>query len=247
MGFTFSHPALVLPFRYLPKHTYSLSGLVIGSMVPDFEYFLRFSNTSHYSHTLPGLFWFDVPLGLLLCVLFHEIIRQPLIRNLPVFLKARLAVYEQVNWAMQLKRHWFRISGSLLLGAFTHLIWDSVTSQGGFFVERYPNFFYSEITILGVPVYVSRIFKYSSSILGLLMLVLVLMRMPKQQTPLPKKDRYYWLIYITTFTFILCLRLSMGVNEKASFAYIKTLIASGLLAFLFVSVYYKWPGSKPSI
>ena len=41
MPFTFSHPAAVLPLRLLPRHWFSLTGLVIGSMVPDFEYFLR--------------------------------------------------------------------------------------------------------------------------------------------------------------------------------------------------------------
>ncbi|WP_240482010.1 DUF4184 family protein [Flavobacterium psychrophilum] len=39
MPFTFSHPAIILPLRYLPRQWFSLTGLIIGSLTPDFEYF----------------------------------------------------------------------------------------------------------------------------------------------------------------------------------------------------------------
>ena len=54
MPFTFSHPAIVLPLKYLPKKWFSFTGLIIGSMTPDFEYFLRMKVKSDYSHTLNG-------------------------------------------------------------------------------------------------------------------------------------------------------------------------------------------------
>ncbi|HMG06875.1 MAG TPA: DUF4184 family protein, partial [Mucilaginibacter sp.] len=38
---TFAHPAIVLSFKYFPKRWFSKTGLVIGSMAPDFEYFIR--------------------------------------------------------------------------------------------------------------------------------------------------------------------------------------------------------------
>ncbi|WP_220463965.1 DUF4184 family protein [Adhaeribacter radiodurans] len=43
MPFTFSHPAIVLPLTLLLRKWYSLTGLVIGSLTPDFEYFYQFS------------------------------------------------------------------------------------------------------------------------------------------------------------------------------------------------------------
>ena len=57
MPFTFSHPALILPLKYFPNKWFSLTGLVIGSLTPDFEYFLRMRIKSVYSHTLEGIFW----------------------------------------------------------------------------------------------------------------------------------------------------------------------------------------------
>jgi hypothetical protein len=53
MPFTFSHPALILPLTRLPKRWVSATGLVIGSIVPDFEKFLKMNDGNTYSHTLP--------------------------------------------------------------------------------------------------------------------------------------------------------------------------------------------------
>ncbi|SEF46838.1 protein of unknown function [Flavobacterium urumqiense] len=39
MPFTFSHPAIILPF--LKNKKLSATALIIGSMSPDFEYFFR--------------------------------------------------------------------------------------------------------------------------------------------------------------------------------------------------------------
>ena len=83
MPFTFSHPAIILPLTYLPRRWFSLTGLIIGSLTPDFEYFIRMTPYSLYSHTLSGLFWFDIPLGLLLCFIFHNLVRDSLCSNLP--------------------------------------------------------------------------------------------------------------------------------------------------------------------
>jgi hypothetical protein len=91
MPFTFSHPAIVLPFAFLPRKWFSLTGLVIGSLIPDFEYFLRMRIKSNYSHTIDGLFWFDLPLGIILGYIFHYLVRDSLLNNLPIFLKSRFS------------------------------------------------------------------------------------------------------------------------------------------------------------
>ncbi len=71
MPFTFSHPAIVLPFGLIGQRYFSMTALIIGSMTPDFEYFLRLRVRSDFSHTLFGVFWFDLPLGIVLCFVFH--------------------------------------------------------------------------------------------------------------------------------------------------------------------------------
>jgi hypothetical protein len=84
MPFTFSHPALVLPLYAAGKKYLSLPGLVMGSIAPDFEYFLRMKKgISYYSHTTAGLLYFNLPLSLVLLFVFHEIVRNLLILHLP--------------------------------------------------------------------------------------------------------------------------------------------------------------------
>ncbi|MHC0443524.1 DUF4184 family protein, partial [Flavobacterium sp. 3-210] len=84
--------------RYLPKSWFSLTALIIGSLTPDFEYFLRMKVKSDYSHTLSGIFWFDLPLALLLTFLFHNLTRNLLFQNLPSFIKNRILIYTDFDW-----------------------------------------------------------------------------------------------------------------------------------------------------
>jgi len=107
MPFTFSHPALVLSLTGKSRPL-SSNGLIIGSLTPDFEFFLRMSTHSHYSHTLSGLFWFDIPLGILLAFVFHNIVRDSLFDNLTAFLQARLKRFQQFHWNSYFRQNLFR-------------------------------------------------------------------------------------------------------------------------------------------
>jgi hypothetical protein len=89
MPFAFSHPAVILPLRLLPNRYYSLTGLVAGGMAPDFEYFIRMNLGSIYSHTLAGIFYFDIPVGIAICFIFHDVVRDGLIDHLLVTLQQR--------------------------------------------------------------------------------------------------------------------------------------------------------------
>src|SRR5574338_195989 len=93
MPFTFSHPAAVLPLGYFPKRFISMTGLVIGSTAPDFEYFIRMKNRSYYSHTWLGLLWFDLPLVIILAFIYHGIVRNMFLDDLPVIFTKRVAVF----------------------------------------------------------------------------------------------------------------------------------------------------------
>jgi hypothetical protein len=56
MPFTFAHPAIILPL-YKKPHLFSMTALIIGSMVPDFEYFLKVAVKSALNHSLAGIFY----------------------------------------------------------------------------------------------------------------------------------------------------------------------------------------------
>lgn len=127
MPFTFSHPAAILPLHYFSRKKLSITGLIAGSLVPDFEYFVRDFHKSFYSHTWPGLFYIDVPAGLLLCFLYHLLIRDPFYNNAPYFLKRKLANFQPLNWMNWFRKNWQIVLLSLLLGTASHLVWDKLT------------------------------------------------------------------------------------------------------------------------
>ncbi|TCC93226.1 DUF4184 family protein [Pedobacter frigiditerrae] len=209
MPFTFSHPAIVLPLSYLPKRWISLTGLVMGSLTPDFEYFIRMRIKSEYSHTLGGLFWFDLPLGLLLAFLFHLIARNALIGNSPIFLKGRFSVFKDFDWIGYFKENWIIVCFSVLIGAFSHLFWDSFTHDTGYFVRRMP-LLLTMINFLGLSISVHKIIQHSSTVVGAIVILFSILKLPKQEV-LGKINFNYWLLILCISLLIVLLRILCGL------------------------------------
>ena len=119
MPYPFAHPAAVLPLAR-PLGRFGVpSALAIGSIAPDLWYFAPFVER-HDSHSLAGLAWFCLPAGLLIYLLFHLFLKQPLIAllspRLHAFTPARLPAAP-----------WHAVLVSLLVGALTHVAWDALT------------------------------------------------------------------------------------------------------------------------
>ena len=129
MPFTFAHPAIVLPLKKINPRWFSLTGLITGSITPDFEYFLRVQGTAHtIGETFIGLFVFDLPLSVVLGLLFHLVVRDPFIRHLPAPFDRRLSGYLNFDFIRYLRQHPWVFILSVLTGAASHLVLDTVTS-----------------------------------------------------------------------------------------------------------------------
>jgi len=74
LPFTLAHPAAILPLRKPLGRWAAVSALAIGSVMPDFAYFLPFGPTRPESHSLAGLFTFCLPFGLLVYAAFHLLV-----------------------------------------------------------------------------------------------------------------------------------------------------------------------------
>lgn len=165
MPFTLAHPAAVVPLRrYLP-----FSALVVGSLSPDFEYPLRLAAVSRFSHTLPGVLYFCVPVGLLVLWLFHRLIKHPAMQLLPRFVPNRIEP-QAWHFAFQPLDRLLLITIALTVGALTHVAWDSFTHEYGWVVERWPALQASVLTLAGHGLKLYKLLQYSSSVLGLLLL-----------------------------------------------------------------------------
>lgn len=175
MPFTFAHPAAVVPLR---RHA-PLSALVIGSMVPDLGHLLALPLPRPFTHSLPGLPLFCVPVGLLLWLLFQSFFRRPLIALGPAGLSARLPT------ATPLPRTFaalWPILLGLLLGAITHLIWDRLTTIE-WRIELTRPLLSPLFVFFGHPLTGYQLLRHGSAVIGLGLLAFWLLRWWRQTPP----------------------------------------------------------------
>jgi hypothetical protein len=234
MPFTFSHPAIILPARLLPEKYYSFTGLIVGSMAPDFEYFIRMKGLSLYSHTLPGIFWFDLPLGFFLAFVYHNLVRDALIANLPLPLKARILHYCRFNWTSYVKKNWPVVLVSLIIGSASHLFWDSFTHYDGFFVSHF-HIFRHHISMFGFSFPFYYLGQDLSSVVGLIIIFYYIYKLPKDEHVKPSFDLNYWFSILIISVIVIILKIYVGIYEKSFHQAIVVIIASGLIALIVTS------------
>ncbi|MEZ4800276.1 MAG: DUF4184 family protein [Flavobacteriales bacterium] len=231
MPFTFSHPAIVLPLTFLPRKWFSLTGLVIGSLTPDFEYFLRMKIKSSYSHTIDGLFWFDLPLGLLLAFIFHNIVRDSLFNNLPAVLYSRFSTFKQLGWNGYFKKNWLVVTISILIGAASHLLWDSFTHDHGYFVQTIPTL-QNSVDFIGGQIPILKILQHSSTIIGGLIIAFAIYKLPTSKTEKENVNLRYWAILVGLSLTIIAVRLLTGLEFKQYGNVIVTAISAVLISLI---------------
>jgi hypothetical protein len=229
MPFTFSHAALVFPINWGFKKWTSMTGLIIGSMVPDFEKFINMRPGNTFSHTWEGIFWFSLPVGLLLCFIFHLLVRDPLIDNLPGHFRKRLHVYKAVNWIPHFRKHYLLICISILIGAFSHIVLDDITKDHERLVRYFP--FTGNGITLNDSVYISfsLLIEISGAVIGLVVIYFFVLRLPAAQVPQRRfyKKIAYWLVCVLITVAVVFLRLSLGaIGNKMD------LIVTGMSAFM---------------
>lgn len=235
MPFTFAHPAIILPFNYCSKRYFSLTGLVSGSLAPDFEYFLRMRTKGVYGHTLSGMFWFDLPLAIVLAFIFHNIVRNQLIIHLPSFFIARLQRYTTFDWNKKFTRSWFVIIISILIGISSHLFWDSFTHEHGFFVEHL-----KLLRSAVGPVAVYNILQHASTLVGFTIITWSIMRL--QPENIHKKGKQmiaFWSGIFTIASTITILKILLIKDEGTIGNLVATVTASFLLALIVMTYYFK--------
>jgi hypothetical protein len=187
MPFTFSHPALIVPFLYARKRYQwiSATGLIIGSMAPDAEKFFRLKLASQHSHTVASIFYFSCPVSLGLAFLFHWLVRRPLIAHVPAVLHQRLNKYANFNWLSYCRRHPWGVLFSILLGSALHLFWDSFTHDNTVLTSAVP--YADDLVWVGnktMPLW--QLVALGSSVAGGLINGLAIWKMPVYQaSPVP--------------------------------------------------------------
>jgi len=170
--FTLAHPAAVLPLRRIRK--LRTAPLVIGALIPDLPYYLPGGlRLRSETHTLEGSVTICPLLGIAALVAVF-VLRTPLTALLP----------ERARWLclralapLSRPREWLVAPLAIVLGVWTHLLWDSFTHSGGWMVHR--------VAALSAPVTIGpytgtvcHVLQYLSSVLGLVVLAVWYLRLP---------------------------------------------------------------------
>jgi large-conductance mechanosensitive channel len=165
MPFTLAHPAAILPLYRWSKARLPLSALIIGSMSPDLEKFVPGGFTA-ISHTARGLFYFCWPMGMAIWVVFLLLLKQPTIALMPDALRARMSSSAtKLNPLLV-----FLASISVIIGAVTHVIWDSFTHRASPLVAILLSLQMVLTNIDGHPLRVYKLLQHVSTVLGLLVM-----------------------------------------------------------------------------
>jgi len=212
MPFTPAHPAIILPF--IRSRYFSATGLVIGSLAPDFEYFFKMSVSSEYSHTLAGLFYFDLPVTLFLSWLFHLIVKKNFIHNLPLFFQKRFQEILYFDFLKYLRNHWWIFVISAIVGSGFHIFWDSFTHNNSFFVRTLPFYRGAYVPYDGVKYPLWYALQHISTALGLTVVgIYVLTMKPAQTQTLTAPKTYYWFTLIIIAFVIVWVRFAFYPSD----------------------------------
>jgi hypothetical protein len=199
MPFTVSHIAAVLPAYRPLTRAHVFTAAVIGSMVPDFGLLLPGFVPRWQTHSLPALFTFCLPMGLMAYWLTLLLLRPAILEVLPDRAWLRLKAGPAPPSILSL-RAWAAASAALLLGAITHLIWDAFTHESARGVRMFPLLLDYGPEIEGHSLHVWRWLQYGSSVFGLAVvaaaLVMWMRHAPATATALPRpierRERLLW-------------------------------------------------------
>jgi hypothetical protein len=173
MPFTPTHVLAILPIAAIKRSPLPFSALVIGSMIPDLPLFVPLAPDYDTTHSVRGVLIACLPLGLACFLLFQLLMKQPLFALLPTAIQSRCVSLSTKRVELTPKALGCA-SLAVVIGASTHLLWDSFTHSGRWGTRLFPGL---DETALRIGVHAIPGFKllqYGSTFFGLPCILLLL-------------------------------------------------------------------------
>jgi len=233
MPFTVSHPAIIMPIL---KHRHiDRTALIVGSMAPDFEYFIHFKPYQVYGHTLLGFLIYNLPMVILVSFIFHKLIKPSLISNLPEWLTNRVVSNQPQAFKLSFRSTVIFIY-SALFGMLTHLIWDSFTHYSGVAVKWFGLNQMIDIGLVQIPLY--KFLQHGSTVIGFIIIFFYILNI-KENKRLCLKSRkekiFYWFIVSLLSVVLMCSFIVM-INIASLGGYVVSFMNAVMLSILIISV-----------
>lgn len=241
MPFTFSHPAIVLPLRQSKKIPLSFTGLIAGSMAPDFEFLLRLRNTENFGHTWIGVIVCDIPFAVVLSFMYHYLVRDTFTRYLPTYFRLRFIPFMKFDWCLYFKKHTLNFLIAVLTGILSHFLLDSFTHENKMIAQWLPLFAATVVVCKqSIPVYL--LLQIFTSIAGAVYILWFISAMEKGAELAPTKNiAGYWILLVIVAIVIFVLRLQLDKVHQSNADIIIAATGSVVYAFLVVTMIKKIP------
>lgn len=224
MPWTFAHPAAILPLRNIGGLRLPLAALVIGSLAPDFGYYLGFFQLATFAHSWLGILVLCLPTGAVVLALFAAI-RHDLVRLLPQPHRGALVASMQECHSTNNRPSMLLANAlGLCVGAATHAIWDSLTHASGLVVHLVPALQTHLFTLGSRKMHVYNLLQHTSTIIGLLAMLLTYRRWLAQSppniptNPTEERSRYAVLIGCLALACASGLALAIAATDGATSA-----------------------------
>ncbi|KAB2328691.1 DUF4184 family protein [Cytobacillus depressus] len=240
MPLTLAHPAAVLPFSRNSKYVNFLA-MVLGSMSPDFEYFLRGKPYGDIGHTFIGFVVFNLPIVVIAYLIYKTYIHRTLFSHLPSTLQD---TYSQKTSSTKLLKV-FVFLYSALFGMLTHVVWDSFTHLEGFMVSNL-SILTNTVHIFDLNIPIFKFLQHGGTIVGIIAIIgYMYIRTTKNRynggrRTTPKQKLMYWgqIALLTTILFCLWYLIDKVSIESYGIIVVR-IIDSALISLLIVSLYFK--------
>ncbi len=240
MAFTFAHPAAVIPLQKY-KEKFHFTALVLGSMAPDFEYFLFGKPMQVAGHTLGGMFTVNLPLVLVVWVLYEAFVRDAVLKYMPEpFWRGAQSLRRSPRYIRHAQEAWV-FAYSAIIGMLTHLLWDAFTHRTGFVVQAVP-ILQQAISIGGLQVPVYKILQHGTTLVGLAVIAWFLLGRLKRadvrnaEERKTRRARQFW-IGMIGMSGLFFAGFYLMVFDGSLGGLVVGVIDSALLALLTVSVW----------
>lgn len=243
MPFTPAHPAILIPLRKINQRYISWTGLIIGSMVPDMEYFVWLKNGSYLSHSWIGIPFFNLPMTFIIAFMWHGFMRHSLVTKWP-FIKPEYLKLEIPDFPTYLRKNFIGFTFSAIVGIMSHLLWDSFSHAKGHIAVHYIPFLIKKIDIAGITTRPCYIIWHISTIIGLILISRLVINFKAV-----KFSGIVWkqnLNFTFKITFVILaiglIRLSFGLEQNVPRHLIIILVGGamyGLVIISFFEYYFK--------
>lgn len=236
MPFTLAHPAVVI---FSKNKNFNLLGLILGSMAPDFIYFLLFNPSSNLGHTILGFVILNLPICFLLNYLILKFIKNPFIINLPSKICNYYTYLIHYDFNFKSTKDIFVFTYSCIVGMLTHIIWDAFTHKTGYFVVNI-NLLKESIHILGYQVPFFKLLQHGSTLLGFFVILYYFYTIRRYSNKYIRSNKFQY--HLTAISIqILIIILSYLIFKNFGIGrFVVTFINGLFLGYLPSSIIYRY-------